>query len=116
MLSVYGNDEQWSSLSEQDLSELVAQDAAFQKQISETGELISVYGLSAATEAKVVRVRNGVPEVRDGRYLAAKDYLACYFVVEVPTIERAIEIAAQYPAANAGGVEVWPLMHAEGTR
>jgi hypothetical protein len=115
MLSVYGNDEQWASFSKEDFSQLIAEDATFRKQLSESGELVSVYGLAEATQAKVVRVRAGAPEVSDGRYVDSENYLACYFVVDVPGIERAIELAARYPAARAGGVEVWPLMAAEGT-
>jgi hypothetical protein len=62
-----------------------------------------------------VRVVDGAPVVTDGPYLEAKEYVGSYFMVDVDSEERALEIARSYPALRysrglGGGIEVWPLM------
>jgi hypothetical protein len=114
LLMIYGNDEMWSSLSKQEFDALIAGDAAFQKEVRESGELISVEGLQDSANARTVKVRDGVPVVSDGPYLESKEYLASFFVLDCDDLNRALELAAQYPTAKANGVEVWPLMDPNG--
>ncbi|WP_232237855.1 MULTISPECIES: YciI family protein [Actinoalloteichus] len=115
MLLIYGSDEQWARYSPAEFAALIEQDADFQQEIRESGELVSVEGMAETTNAKVVRVRDGVPVVTDGPYLESKEHLASYFVVDVENGERAVELAARYPAAGVNGVEVWPLLEQGGT-
>jgi hypothetical protein len=114
LLTIYGNDEMWSSLSKQEFDALIAGDAAFQKEVRESGELISVEGLQDSANARTVKVRDGVPVVSDGPYLESKEYLASFFVLDCDSLDRALELAARYPTAKANGVEVWPLMDPNG--
>jgi hypothetical protein len=115
LLMIYENDELRGSYSETDFAGLIAGDAKFQQEIRESGELVSVEGLADAVHARTVRVRDGVPVVTDGPYLASKEHLASYFVVDCEDLERATELAARYPAAHRNGVEVWPLLTRGGT-
>jgi hypothetical protein len=114
LLTIYGNDEIWSSLSKEEFDALIADDAAFQQEVRESGELVSVEGLQDAANARTVRVRDGVPVVSDGPYLESKEYLASFFVLDCENLDRALELAAKYPTAKAQGVEVWPLMGSNG--
>ena len=61
--------------------------------------------------AKTVRVRDGVPAVTDGPYLEAKEYLASFEIIDVESLDRALEVAAANPAAKQMQVEVWPILH-----
>ncbi|WP_245857000.1 YciI family protein [Actinoalloteichus hoggarensis] len=115
MLLIYGSDDLWAQFSEDDFAKMIEQDAAFQKEVRESGELVSVEGMADRTNAKVVRVRDGAPVVTDGPYLESKEHLASYFVIDVESPERAIELAAKYPASTGNGVEVWPLLEQGGT-
>jgi hypothetical protein len=114
LLMIYGNDEMWSSLSKQEFDALIAGDAAFRKEVRESGELISVEGLQDSANARAVKVRDGVPVVTDGPYLESKEYLASFFVLDCDSLDRVLELAAKYPTAKANGVEVWPLMDPNG--
>jgi hypothetical protein len=53
--------------------------------------------------------------VTDGPYLESKEYLASFFILDCENLERAVELAARYPAARRHGVEVWPLLEEGGT-
>ena len=67
---------------------------------SERGELVDAQGLAGPGAAKFV-VSDGAsaPVVTDGPYPESKELLAGYRLVDVESIERAIEIAAQASAA-----------------
>ena len=73
-----------------------------------SGELVDAQGLAGPDQAKFV-VSDGVgsPKVIDGPYPESKELLAGYRMVDVDTLERALEIAAQSSAApGPGGVPI----------
>jgi hypothetical protein len=78
---------------------------AFSKKLAAAGELMGAEGLASPTEAKLVRAgRDGKP-VTDGVFPETKEYLAGFWIVDVPSAERAYEIAAEASAApGIGGV------------
>jgi hypothetical protein len=76
----------------------------FNKELTESGELVAVEGLSAPNEARVVRAtRNGTPAVTDGPFPEAKEFLAGYWIVDCESPERAYAIAARASAAPGPG-------------
>ena len=78
----------------------------FSKELSEAGELVAAEGLAGPEQARIVRARkNGSPEVTDGPFPEAKEFLAGYWIVDVESPERGYEIAARASAApGKGGV------------
>ncbi len=73
---------------------------ALNKELNELGELVDAQGLSGPDQAKFV-VSDGVsaPVITDGPFPETKELLAGYRLIDVETIERAIEIAARSSAA-----------------
>jgi hypothetical protein len=111
MIIIYGNRDLWFAQPKDVLDELFAKFDAFNDKHLRTGELLSAYGVADPEHAKVVRVRDGMPAVTDGPYLESKEHLASWYLVEVPSEARALEIAAEVPAAALSQVEVWPIQH-----
>ncbi len=56
-----------------------------------------------------VRVRDGKSVVLDGPYADAKEQLGGYYMIDVPTLDEAIEWATRCPAAKYGTLDVRPL-------
>ena len=84
----------------------------FQHQLNtellESGELVDAQGLAGPDVAKVV-ISDGVnpPRVIDGPYPESKELLAGYRLVDVESLDRALEIAARSSAApGPGGVPI----------
>jgi hypothetical protein len=76
----------------------------FGEELKGTGELVAGEGLSAPKEARIVRARaDGTPEVTDGPFAEAKEFLAGFWIVQVDSRERAYEIAARASAAPGPG-------------
>ena len=78
----------------------------FNKELKEAGELVGAEGLAGPEAALVVRAgKNGAPEVTDGPFAEAKEFLAGYWIVDCENRERAYAIAARVSAApGKGGV------------
>jgi hypothetical protein len=72
----------------------------FDQKLSGTGELVDAQGLAGPEVAKfVVSDGKGSTVITDGPFPESKELLAGYWVVDVETAERAIEIAAEASAA-----------------
>src|SRR5271168_2234782 len=68
------------------------------KDLRESGELVSAEGLASPQQAKRVRAgKDGTP-ITDGVFPEAKEFLAGYWMVDVDNPERAYAIASRLSA------------------
>ncbi|NIH78545.1 YciI family protein [Amycolatopsis viridis] len=116
LLIMHMNPAVWESLTEEDRNAVMTGHGAFIDAIRESGEMISTQALADPSNSAVVRVRDGAPVVTDGPYLEAKEYLGGYYLVDVESRERALELAAMIPDASVEGlgIEVRPVMFSAG--
>jgi hypothetical protein len=92
----------------------------FTRKLVAEGEFVDAQGLAGPEEAKVVRATaTGTPAVTDGPFPEAKEFLAGFWVIDVDSLDRAIELAAAASAAPGPGgvilnvpIEVRQLMSA----
>jgi len=76
----------------------------FTRELKEAGELVGAEGLAGPEQARVVRAgKGGAPEVTDGPFAEAKEFLAGYWIVDCESAERAYQIAARASAAPGKG-------------
>ncbi|MFJ6755484.1 MULTISPECIES: YciI family protein [unclassified Streptomyces] len=108
-----------SSYSDEDMQAMFAHMAALNSELTAAGEWVDGQGLGGPAQVKTVRAgSDGRPEVTDGPARAG-DILAGYWVVDVKSEERALEIAARASACPGPGgkpgndpVEVHPISEA----
>lgn len=89
-------------------------------ELLERGELVQAEGLGGPALAKIVRAGvDGPPVVTDGPFAESKEVLAGWWIVDVESAERAVEIAAHVSTAPGPGgaplrmpIEVHPVMSA----
>jgi len=76
------------------------------KELKGAGEFVDAQGLAGPEDARIVRAnKSGGPEVTDGPYPEAKEFLAGFWIIDVENKERAYAIAARASAApGKGGV------------
>jgi hypothetical protein len=81
---------------------------ALNAELLDRGELVDAQGLTAPELAKFV-VSDGAsaPVITDGPYPESKELLAGYRMIDVETLDRALEIAAQ--ASAAPGMNGMPI-------
>jgi len=78
-------------------------------ELRQEGHLIESQMLEGTGTAKSVRIRNGRPKVTEGPFSEAKEVLGGFNLIEARDMDHAIEIAAQFPWAATGCVEVRPV-------
>ncbi len=66
-------------------------------------------GLEPSRTATTVRVRDGRVAVTDGPYTEAKEHIGGFALIEVDSLDEAVEIAAGHPASAMGQVEIRPV-------
>lgn len=77
---------------------------ALNQHLDELGELVDAQALDAPSAARFVSSDGTrAPVVTDGPYPESKELVAGYRIVEVDSLERALEIAAQISAAPGVG-------------
>lgn len=105
MNTPYGNGEfavgDWKP---QDLRAHIDFMIGFAKDLSAAGELVGAEGLAPPGQARIVRSDKGHgPEVTDGPFPEAKEFLAGYWIVDVESPAAAYAIAARASAAPGPG-------------
>lgn len=80
----------------------------FMKDLNEelrgAGELVSAEGLAPPGQARIVRSKGeGAPEVTDGPFAEAKEFLVGYWIVDVENAARAYAIAGKASTAPGPG-------------
>ncbi len=65
--------------------------------------------LEAPDTGTTVRLRDGKRQVQDGPHAISKEQLGGFILLELPSLDAALQWAARCPAAAAGAVEVRPL-------
>ncbi len=78
--------------------------------IQASGIVVNGDGLQPPHTATMVQVRHGKRLVQDGPFADTKEHLGGYFVIEVPSLDVALDWAEKSPAALAGTVEVRPIL------
>jgi hypothetical protein len=88
--------------------------AAFMASTKENGEFISTQALGDPSRSKVVR-GGETPEVTDGPFVEAKEFMGGFYLLDVEDEARALELAMQIPDARIPGLalEVRPVVFAD---
>jgi hypothetical protein len=81
---------------------------AYYKAIAASGAYITGAPLKHVDTATTVRIRGAKRQVQDGPFAEAKEQLGGFMIMELPSLDAALEWAARCPAAERGGIEVRP--------
>jgi hypothetical protein len=79
---------------------------AYHKALVESGVFVGGEPLEAPETGTTVRIQNGKRGVQDGPYADTKEQLGGFTILELPSLDAALEWAARCPAASSGAVEV----------
>src|SRR5512138_3793820 len=91
--------EWFSKWPKEDLKANFAFMRAINKELTDSGVLVSTAGLGWPDQAVMVRAGKDGEPITDGVFPEAKEFLAGYWIIDVDTPERAYQIAAEASAA-----------------
>jgi len=82
---------------------------AYYKALVEAGIFVGGDPLEVPETGTTVRLTEGRRRVQDGPYADTKEQLGGFTILELPSLDSALDWAARCPAASYGAVEVRPL-------
>jgi hypothetical protein len=95
---------EWDALREETLTYVDA--------LQKEGRLVTAWPLQSARTAATLKVRNGRVQTTDGPFAETKEQLGGFFLVEARDFNEALQIAAKWPSARLGTIEVRPIEEA----
>lgn len=79
---------------------------AYHNALVESGVYVAGDPLEVPETGTTIRIKDGKRGVQDGPYADTKEQLGGFTILELPSLDAALEWAARCPAASHGAVEV----------
>lgn len=105
----YENEDLFHAMTQPDWDQLRRETLSYVDQLRDSGHLILTHALQSARKAATVRVRGGRASTTDGPFAETKEQLGGFFLIEARSLEEAVAIAADWPSARLGSIEVRPI-------
>jgi hypothetical protein len=110
MMLIYDDEKLWASMSEEERGRVFQEYGTYTQELRDKGAYVDGDPLQPTSTATTVRVRDGEQLTTDGPFAETKEQLGGYYIVDVETLDEAIEWAAKIPSARLGSIEVRPVM------
>jgi len=108
-LLIYESPEAFASRKSEASNAYIGAWRAYHKALVEAGVFVGGDPLELPETGTTVRIKEGKRGVQDGPYADTKEQLGGFTILELPSLDAALEWAARCPAASYGAVEVRPL-------
>jgi hypothetical protein len=110
LISDRADEATWESMPEEQRNAFMAEYGRYTEELRSRGLLVDANQLQPVSTATTVSVRDGNTVVTDGPFAETKEILGGYYLIDVDTLDEAIEWAAKIPSARFGHIEVRPVV------
>ena len=110
MLLIYNPPTDWESIPAEQRQAVMEAYFHFTEELRGSGKMVAGDALQPTSTATSIRVRDGETLTTDGPFAETKEVLGGYYLIDVDTIDEALEWAAKIPGATFGTVEVRPVV------
>ena len=115
LMSVFGPESDYEKdhygyESQEQMQESFAATEAFNQKLQEQGYFVFADGLDRPSTATVVDGMGDKAVFTDGPFAETKEYIAGFWIIDVPTRDLAMQLATEASKACIGKVEVRPMM------
>lgn len=97
------------AFSSSEFEALMKENRAHLDEMREKGQFLGANKLQPVRTATTVRVRDGKLSATDGPFAETKEQLGGYLLFEAHDLNEAIRLAARFPPARLGSVEIRPV-------
>jgi len=108
-LLIYETPEAFATRNKEKTDPYVGAWRAYYKALVDAGVYVGGDALEVPETGTTVRVDGGKRRVQDGPFADTKEQLAGVILLELPSVDAALDWAARCPAASAGALEVRPI-------
>jgi hypothetical protein len=113
LLLINDDESHWSAMPEDERNAVYAEYGQFTEDAQSHGILVGANQLQPGSNATVVHVEDGKTITTDGPFAETKEVLGGYYLLDVETLDEALEWAAKIPSARYGHIEVRPVVMRE---
>lgn len=106
---IYHEEQVLDTMPAKEMETLVNSALEYDDEIRRSGHYIVSNALQRARTARTIRVRGGKATVSDGPFAETKEQLGGFFLIDAKDIDEACAVAARFPPARIGIIEVRPV-------
>jgi hypothetical protein len=110
MLLIYNDPDAWTSMPEDEQGAVYNAYGTFTAELQASGKMVAGDALQPISTATSVRIRGGETLTTDGPFAETKEVLGGYYLIDVDTLDEALEWGAKIPGASYGTIEVRPVV------
>jgi hypothetical protein len=119
MFMIYHDDNVLDAMPQKEMQALVDSAIEYAEQIRRSGHYIISDALQRTRTARTIRMRAGEVSTTVGPFVETKEQLGGFFLIEAKDMDEACAVAARFPPARVGVIEIRPvqeLMHSRDQR
>jgi hypothetical protein len=110
MLVIYGNDEDWTQRSEEELAPIMAEHESFGTDLRKAGAYVAAEALQPSSTATTIRMTDGEPLLTDGPYIETKEQIGGFYLIDVEDLDQALEWGKRLAGFESNPIAVWPAV------
>jgi hypothetical protein len=119
MFMIYHDETVLDAMPEKEMQARVDSAIEYAEEIRRSGHYIVSDALQRTRTARTIRMRAGKVSTTVGPFVETKEQLGGFFVIEAKDMDEACAVAARFPPARVGVIEIRPvreLMHSRDRR
>jgi len=109
MFTIHHDPKVMDAMPEKEMQALVDSAIEYAEEIRQSGHYIVSNALQRPDTARTIRVNGGKVSTTAGPFAETKDQLGGFFLIEAKDMDEACAIAAKFPPARVGVIEVRPV-------
>jgi hypothetical protein len=110
MLLIYSPPSDWQSVPAEQRQAVMEAYGSFTEELQASGKMVAGDALQPISSATSIRVRDGETLTTDGPFAETKEVLGGYYLIDVETLDEALDWGAKIPGAQFGTIEVRPVV------
>ena len=116
MFIIHHDEKVLDAMPEKEMQALVDSAIEYAEEIRRSGHYIASDALQPGRTAQTIRVHAGKVSTSDGPFAETKEQLGGFFVIEAKDMDEARAVAARFPPARVGVIEIRPVQELEHSR
>jgi hypothetical protein len=109
MFMIYHDENVLDAMPEKEMQALVDSAIEYAEEIRRSGHYVASDALQQTRTARTVRIRAGKASTTVGPFVETKEQLGGFFVIEAKDMDEACAVAARFPPARVGVIEIRPV-------
>ena len=116
MFTIYHDENVLDAMPEKERQALVDSAIEYAEEIRQSGHYIVSNALQRTGTARTIRIRAGKVSTTVGPFVETTEQLGGFFVIEAKDMDEACAVAARFPPARVGVIEIRPVQELKHSR